>query len=227
MLPDVVIPCRPGENEELRYALRSLKNVPHRDVWIIGGMPDWVRGVKFFEYPRTTTKYETTAQHMITACQHPDITDPFILMNDDFYVMKPVEKIPTLNRGTVRQVITDHEQCGITDSMYVNGMRETLARLEQHGYNNPLSFELHIPMMIDKRAMIDGLDLCTGIKVTHQRTAAAAVAGMRGKKAHDVKVYTDTDEIPTGRFLSSSDNTFGRLLPTLEAAFPEPGPYEA
>ena len=94
MLPDIVIPCRPGANEELRYALRSLKNLPHRDVWIIGGIPDWVRDVRFYEYPRSTTKYETTAQHMVTACRHPEISDPFVLMNDDFYIMKPMKTVP-------------------------------------------------------------------------------------------------------------------------------------
>ena len=29
-------------NEELRYSLRSLRNLPHRKVWIFGGCPKWV-----------------------------------------------------------------------------------------------------------------------------------------------------------------------------------------
>lgn len=227
MLPDIVIPCRPGENEELRYALRSLKNLPHRDVWIIGGMPDWVRNVRFYEYPRSTTKYETTAQHMITACTHQEISDPFVLMNDDFYVMRPLKNVPTLNRGTVREVIAQHESEGITASQYVQGMRDTLARLEEHGHLDPLSFELHVPMLIQKQAMLDGLNLCAGIPVIHQRTAAAAIAGARGKQIKDVKVYSHTQQMPAGRFLSSSDDTFDRILPILRAAFPDPGPYEA
>lgn len=227
MLPDIVIPCRPGANEELRYALRSLKNLPHRDVWIIGGMPDWVRDVRFYEYPRSTTKYETTAQHMVTACRHPEISDPFVLMNDDFYIMKPMKTVPELHRGTVREVIAEHEAHGITKSAYVTGMRQTLARLEQKGFPDPLSFELHVPMLISKSAMLHGLALGTGIPVIHQRTVAGAVAGVRGRKIRDVKIYGEDEPIPAGRFLSSSDDTFDYLLPTLQAAFPDPGPYEA
>lgn len=226
MLPDVVIPCRPGPNEELRYALRSLQNLPHRNVWIIGGMPDWVRGVRFYEYPRSTTKYETTTQHLRTACLHPEISDPFILMNDDFYVMRPQRSLPALNRGTVAQVIAEHEQRCI-QSAYVDGMRATLARLEQHGHMNPLSFELHVPLTIRKRAMLSALDICAGIPVMHKRTAYAALAGIEGRTMKDVKVYEAGAPIPTGAFLSSADNTFDYLRPTLEAAFPNPGPYEA
>lgn len=227
MLPDVVLPCRPGPNEELRYALRSLQNLPHRNVWIIGGMPDWVRGVRFFEYPRATTGYETVEQHMRTACNHPEISDPFILMNDDFYIMKLIKSVPTLNRGTVREVLAEHERQGITVSTYVTGMQGTLARLEQQGYQNPLSFELHMPMLIPKKAMLDAIEMCVGIPRGHLRTAVGAIAGMRGKKARDVKVYGDDDPIPSGRFLSSNDHTFEHLLPTLQAVFPQPGPYEA
>lgn len=226
MLPDIVIPCRPGDNEELRYALRSLKNIPHRDVWIIGGMPDWVRNVRFYEYPRSTTKYETTTQHVVTACTHPEISDPFILMNDDFYVMHPLRSLPILNRGTVARVIADYEQRGIQSS-YVDGMRATLARLEQHGHKNPLSFELHVPLTVHKKPMLTALDMCTGIPVAHKRTAYAAVAGLKGRTVKDVKVSETGATIPTGAFLSSSDDTFDYLRPTLEAAFPDPGPYEA
>ena len=30
------------DNEELRYSLRSLKNLPHQKVWIYGGGPKWL-----------------------------------------------------------------------------------------------------------------------------------------------------------------------------------------
>lgn len=225
MLPDIVIPCRPGQNEELRFALRSLENLPHRDVWIIGGMPDWVRGVHFFEYPRAFTKHETTTQHIRTACTHPEISDSFILMNDDFYIMKRLRSLPVLNRGRVRDVIAEHEQRDI-NSTYVRGMRATLARLEQYGYENPRSFELHVPLTVHKQAMLEALDLCAGIDVIHKRTAYAAVAGLKGRTIRDVKVNATGDPIPSGQFLSSSDDSFDYLRPTLEAAFPEPGRYE-
>ena len=34
-------------NESLKYSLRSLKNIPHDDVYIIGHKPAWVKNVKY------------------------------------------------------------------------------------------------------------------------------------------------------------------------------------
>src|SRR5690606_41501940 len=41
--PGIVVPVREGPvNEQLRYALRSwTANLPHRQVWLVGGRPTW------------------------------------------------------------------------------------------------------------------------------------------------------------------------------------------
>lgn len=48
---DILYLCRPGENLELRYSLRSLRNVPHGRVWIFGDCPDWVTNVNLVHQP--------------------------------------------------------------------------------------------------------------------------------------------------------------------------------
>lgn len=226
MLPDIVIPCRPGANEELRYALRSLKNLPHRNVWIIGGLPDWVRGVRWFEYPRSTTKYETVSGHIYRACKHPEVSDPFILMNDDFYIMKPVQAPPAWHRGTIREAIKEFEAKGI-QSTYLKGMRDTLRTLESAGYEDPKSYELHVPMLMRKDHRLAAANMGIGHDVFHYRSAYGAIAELKTRKHGDVKIYQRNQKIPTGAFLSSSDDTFEYLRPILEAAFPDPSPYEA
>ncbi|MFF3129757.1 hypothetical protein ACFVRD_48125 [Streptomyces sp. NPDC057908] len=41
--PDIVYVVRPwNQNEQLRYSLRTLANLPHRRVWIAGYCPTWV-----------------------------------------------------------------------------------------------------------------------------------------------------------------------------------------
>lgn len=222
---DVVYLCRPGENEELRYSLRSLVNMPHDQVWIFGGMPDWVRGVRWYQLPQWGAKYETTFRNLAEAVEHPEVSDPFILMNDDFYIMRKGGTPPAMNRGTIRDVLAEHTSRGI-DSTYTRGMIETLDRLEANGYPEPLSFELHVPLVIQKQHMRTALELLAGLHRPHPRTAYAAIAGLRGRHIRDVKVYGQ-GTIPDGRFLSSQDDTFPIILPLLRETFPKPSRHEA
>src|SRR5690606_7632318 len=125
------------------------------------------------------------------------------------------------NMGKVREVIDSYTAQGITSS-YVDGMRRTLAYLEQRGYADPLSFELHTPMVVDKQLMLQTLALGP----YQRRTVYGALAGLRGRKSKDVKVSSNKSKIPDGRFLSTMDETFQRTLPTLRAAFPDRSVFE-
>lgn len=219
---DIVYLCRTGPNEELRFSLRSLVNLPHDQVWIFGGAPDWVRNLRHFRTPAWGTKHETTNHSLRDVCLHPEVSDPFVLMNDDFYVMRPGKGVPTQHRGTIRQVIAEYEAQGI-ESDYVAGMRRTLRMLESRGHEDPLSFELHTPMMIRKEIMLQALALGP----YQRRSVYAALAGITGRHSVDVKVARVGATIPTGRFLSTMDSTFEYVRPTLERAFPKPGRHEA
>lgn len=218
---DIVYLCRTGENEELRFSLRSLRNVAHDQVWIFGGAPDWVRNLRHFRTAAWGNKHETTNHALRDACLHPEVSDPFILMNDDFYIMRP-GKIPVMHRGTIRDVIAEYEAQGINSS-YVAGMRRTLTMLEARGHADPLSFELHTPMVIRKHIMLEALNL----GAFQRRSVYGALAGLKGKRTTDVKVANAAAPIPAGRFLSTTDTTFPIVLPVLEQAFPKPSRYEA
>jgi len=219
---DVVYLCRPGANEELRFSLRSLAKIAGIDqVWVFGGMPDWVRGVRWFQMPMFRTKHQTTNNNLRMACEHPEVSDPFILMNDDFYVMRSAKSLPVHNRGTVRDVIARYEAQGIR-SDHVDGMRRTLAALEHQGYEDPLSFELHTPFVVHKDVMLRTLEFGP----YQRRTVYGALAGLRGRRILDPKVSRVGAPIPQGTFLSTMDETFEYVRPTLEARFPNPSRHE-
>ncbi|WP_336642314.1 hypothetical protein [Microbacterium sp. MMO-56] len=224
---DIVIPVRPGPNEELRFALRSLINVPHRQVHIVGAAPSWVdrSAVRVFPQPRATQKSDTVAGHLLAACADPEISDPFILFNDDFYVTEPIPAVPALNRGLVVDVLTEFHDRGAA-SGYVASMVDTRRRLLEHFGVEPLSFELHLPIVVDKGLMEAAIALGEGVQRWHRRTAYGAVAGITGERADDVKVTRPSDRIPAGPFLSTSDASFRWVRPMLRRIFPTPGPYE-
>jgi len=232
---DVVYLCREGENEELRYSLRSLRNLPHGRVWIFGGAPEWIRGAELVPTDQHDTKYRVTTRAMRAACEHPDVSDPFALFNDDFYVMRPVAEVPVLHRGPVAAVLAYYERRWGGRSRYSVGMRETAVLLRSLGFDDPLSYELHLPLPIHKAAMLEALDAgeASGITVLHKRTLYGNLARLGGERASDCKIVSPRDGRIAGRhvagastWLSSSDASFDGLAPLLAHRFPRPSPFE-
>ena len=57
---DIVYNCRPGkQNEELRYSIRSvMENLPHDNLWVVGGKPEWYTGNYGRGVPKGRELYE-------------------------------------------------------------------------------------------------------------------------------------------------------------------------
>ena len=51
-----------NDSEELRYSLRSLKNIPHQKVILVGEKPEWVTNVEFIPVAQTKTKHQSYAR---------------------------------------------------------------------------------------------------------------------------------------------------------------------
>lgn len=93
------------ENEELRFSLRSIeKNCGEliNRVVFVGGNP---KGFKDYIHIKTrqqfVTKHLNVMHGIYTMCKatQPKITDEFILMNDDFYILKKLNEIDTYYDG--------------------------------------------------------------------------------------------------------------------------------
>jgi hypothetical protein len=224
---DIVYLCRGGENEELRLSLRSVdEHLPHDRVWIFGAAPRWVRNVELIESSqREGTKYRNTTTALRAACEHPDVSDPFVLFNDDFFIVEPVEVVPRLNRGPLDSVIDYYSRR--YRSNYVRGMIETRELMRSLDIDEPLSYELHVPMIIEKQTMIDALDLGRDIHPLHKRTLYGNMIGYGGETIEDVKMVSLRAPLPTGPWLSTSDTSFvkdvGRIL---RWRFSRPSRYE-
>src|SRR5690606_26484737 len=108
--------------------------------------------------PREGNKHRHTNTTLRMACTFPEISDPFTLMNDDFYITQPVQRIPTLNLGTVRNVIHSYTRQGFGEASYTRGMKRTLKHLESLGYQDPLSYETHTPLVVHKATMLTALN---------------------------------------------------------------------
>src|SRR5690606_29628433 len=70
--PDVVYIVGPGRREWLRWSLRSLRNLRHRHVWVVGMRPSWVRNVGYIAVDQAGTKYHNSTANVLAACDHED-----------------------------------------------------------------------------------------------------------------------------------------------------------
>jgi len=228
---DIVYFVREGDdNEELRYSLRSLVNIPHGTVHIVGYKPCWVKNVNHIPVEQTGIKNTNTTRNLYVAAESEEVSDNFILMNDDFFIMKPIEEIPNLNRGYIVDVAEYYQQF---NSPYFKGMVETHNYILSLGYKSPLSYELHVPMVMNKYNVVDMLDQyyfdAPEVSILHKRSLYGNMFNYGGETIKDVKVYkVDGSFDEDSTFLSTQDNIWddseiGRFIRT---KFTEKSQYE-
>jgi hypothetical protein len=227
---DVVYVVGPQkENEELRYSLRSIAaNLPHGRVWIVGYKPEWVANVEYLPTIQKMTRWQNSTANLLTACIHDEMPERFVYFNDDFYVAQPIPAVPTLHRGYVADVMRHY---AYTSGRYVEGLKKTAVLLKELGYPDPLSYEVHAPMVVERRPMLDVLRLAAdrgrGIVAIHKRTLYGNVYRIGGEQVDDVKVLGYGHSPPPGAFVSTSATSFGgKCGRWLRKLFPTPCQYE-
>lgn len=211
---DFVYICRPGRNEELRYSIRSvLANAPVNSIWVVGGKPDWYVG-NYIHVEQFKTKYENAKNNLRAIVNSDSIPNKFILMNDDFYIMKPIDGIPVYHGGLLEQKAKSYKNFKATTS-YAYMLENTVNVLKRNGVPNPLDYSIHVPMTMHKQNLGFSIELGGAI-----RSVYGNINRIGGTKlpVDDVKVHNksilfpqsfnyanDTSGVP---FLSSSDFTF-------------------
>lgn len=149
---DIVIPLGSGsifKNLELKFALRSADKylTGVRNVHVIGDFPgpDFkglvytpFREHNMFEYLTRNIFYK-----LKLACENPNISDPFLYMNDDHFLLMPLEA-PTFPYH--------HKSNGwVGKGKYKVTMQQTIDLFKKR-INN---WDTHCPMLIDKNDFLN------------------------------------------------------------------------
>lgn len=232
---DVVYVVKASENNpELLHSLRSLINLPHRHVWLVGYRPRWVGAeVGYLPTVQRGPKHSNTWGNWVAAARCPDISDEFTLFNDDFFVTKPIDDVPVLHRGRLGEMIDWYAKHRLTS----HRQRAAVTRqaLQRAGRGEPLySYELHTPMVINRHILAEAVSWLgsgrstSGVNVA-KRTFYGNLANIGGEQSQDVKAMRGNEGVPDVRlpFLSTSPASWTGLAGGwIRQLFPDAGRYE-
>lgn len=229
-MKDIVIPYRNSKSEELRYCLRSLKNLPHRNVFICGDRPDFISDKVIFlpNKTRARTAQLDCEMNLRLALEDERLSENFIYMNDDFFIMKKLTKLPNYFNGTIRELIRSRPENKFM--RYNQSLKDTAKFL--NSFTNPLSYELHAPMVMNK---LDRLEISNDIlpilltgKILLPRSIYGNIFCDINEFKKDVKLYSINDQPPKTEFLSTIEHSFSGIVGDyIKSKFKKKSIYEA
>ena len=213
---DFVYICKEGINEELKYSIRSVvESFPDSDIWVVGGKPDWYVG-NYIKVEQRESKYKNAVENLKTISVSDQISESFVLMNDDFYIIKKIDKIENFHGGYLLNKINIYQKLN-GNSQYTRKLSGTYKKLKALGFENPLDYELHVPMIMEKTKLKTVLEL---VDQFLWRSIYGNKFEVGGTEMQDVKVYTSGPlvlksynlNIDSHTYLSSADSSFNNIF---------------
>ena len=223
---DIVYFIKDGvRNEEFRYSLRSVcENMPFKRIWVFGGCPkNIVPDIRIRVEQEGKTKWDKVHAMFKMAAENKELSDNFILFNDDFFVMKPVDKIETIHRG----LMEDHVKV-LGKGPYATMLTGIGEELKSRGLTT-YSYELHTPFIFNKKKLLKLLNDNPDLRCT--RTMYGNTYKIGGKRASDVKIFSSKPnfDYKSTTFLSTDDpviNTNNEAWRWIQKQFPHICEYE-
>lgn len=218
---DCVYICRPGDNEELRYSIRSVvKNLSYDNIWLIGYRPDWYKG-NYVEVENKSIKFENIRKCLEVITKVGAISDDFTLMNDDFYITKPMGSVPIYHGGLLDDKIGRYvAHSGST--RYTRILGEASKQLKKRGIKEPLDYDIHTPIIMNKDKLKEVVQLNLA-----PRSMYGNVFSIGGTEIEDVKIYKYNNSIDHSfGVISTEDNSLHLVKDMLAKYFPDPSHYE-
>lgn len=149
---DVVIPMGTGSqsgDNELRFCLRAIERLlkGYRNIYIVGHLPRWCTNVVHVKHNEYHPKANNIHDKIAAACNHPDITDDFILFNDDYFLVQAVDA----------PIYPYYYSDSALDEVMQRPKADPYRRLVVDTYseiNTARYYDIHCPIVINKEAFL-------------------------------------------------------------------------
>ena len=217
-------------NEELRYSLRSVeKNFPHKRVVFIGGKPMYCNPDKqIVVNQKGATKWDRVRAMLKQIAETDDITENFVLFNDDFFIMEPVTELPPYRYGTLQELCQRIERKNKgRPTKYTLSLEKTIKALEEKGLPT-INFELHMPILLNRGKLLEVIERFPEVKGTRSLYGNSYLVSF-SKPMKDVKIFGSKTVPSEGQlFLSTDDVSFanGEVGRFIREAFPDKSKFE-
>jgi hypothetical protein len=177
-------------NNEVKYSIRSVeKNFSFNNIWIIGNLPPFFNDKKIGNIKSDdpySNKLKNALHKISLACKDERVSDNFILMNDDFFLLKKIDEIKFFNKGKLEASKKNHSTKG---GYYYRAICNTLEALKDMGINNPIDYEVHYPIMINKRKFLETMDTISDSDGILFRSIYCNLNKIDSKYRRDVKIF--------------------------------------
>lgn len=214
------------EGDELRYSLRSLKNLPHDKVWFFGGTRDDLKPDRqvYFEQ-KGVSVWQRVCSTIEEVCKNKEVSEDFYLFNDDFFIMKPVEEVPYYYDGTLLKRIENiKKKTNGLGSLYSRKLEETRLLLMQE-HKKTYNYAVHVPMVINKKKALALLKKYKSVQMF--RSVYGNYYNVGGEQMKDCKIADDREPDHDAVFLSTSEGSFEKNVGAfIKSVFTEECEYE-
>lgn len=218
-------------DNELRYSLRAaVRHLPVERVCVVGERPPWLTGVEHIPaLDRTPDLKLLNSIHKLSlAVASGVLGERFVLMNDDFFVLRDRTDLPPAHKGPLADSLRFHPT---GTGYYHEAIAGTLDRLRAMGIDNPLDYGLHIPMEIETAKLVEVLHGLPGWPGGYLlRTVYGNRWQIGGEQRQDCKVRGGwRPDLVGGDFLSTDDLVVRDLSfrKWLQTRWPSPCRFEA
>lgn len=221
-------------NNEIRYSLRSIEMfLPHARVFIVGHLPQFIRKESVTHIPcndPTKSKLVNSIYKLKRACHNKQLGSRFVLMNDDFFFLKPVPRIRLFRNGSLAKTIEKHPT---KNGYYYEAMLRTQQLIEGAGIHVPQNYALHYPFVVEKKKALELMERFPWQKDGYQfRNLYANIYLKGGFTRNDVKMRKSKD-LDTRQFkgidLFSTDDAVvsdARFQRFMRRHYPKASQYE-
>lgn len=224
---DVVYLLRrwPKDCIELKYSLRSLSNIQHDRVFIVWYRPRRIRKINHIQADDKWYRFDNVINKYRLICNDERISDDFILMHDDNYILNKLDTIPYYKRWTLKE----HKEA-IYDKFWENMYYKSINWVYEM-FKKWYSFDVHTPIIYNKNKFKKIIDMYWWL-VASKRSIYCNYYHIKWVKYEhkDCKLYKGKLDIDDkADFLSSDDNIVNeeKFINFIKQKFPNKSKYES